>query len=285
MTSKQELSIAIPASLVSDVPHLREKTLKIGMVGRAAAIFGISKIIVFRDLKSRDQQQEIDLVATILSYIETPQYLRRKLFEIRPELKYVGVLPPLRTPHHPLIKNVKNLVQGEYREGVVTSHTKRGTLVDIGVEQNALIRNKQIPLRSRITVKVNKTKQLEADVARSNEINKYWGYEVIRYNSTFGLLLKQHPFDLTIATSKHGKPFSNISKELAEGWKISRKILIAFGAPTRGLYEITKEENQQLEKLVDFVINTVPQQKVETIRTEEALFVALGMFNLIIAKD
>ena len=284
MTIKSELSIAIPASLVSDVPHLREKTLKIGMIGRAAAIFGINKIIVFRDTIDQNQQQETNLIATILSYIETPQYLRRKLFEIRPELKYVGVLPPLRTPHHPLLKNAKNLVHGEHREGVVDSHTKRGTLVDIGVEQNALITNKHIPLRTRITVRVNKAKRLKADVVKSNEISEYWGYKVIRHNSTFERLLKQYPLDLTIATSKYGTPFSNISKELAERWKTSKKILIAFGAPTRGLYEITKEENHQLENLVDFAINTIPQQKVETIRTEEALFVTLGIFNSVTAK-
>ena len=148
--------------------------------------------------------------------------------------------------------------------------------------KNLLKTGKVPPIR--IVGKINKTKQLEADIVESNEISEYWGYKVIRHNSTFGRLLKQHPFDLTIATSKHGKPFSSISKELAECWKTSEKILIAFGAPTRGLYEITKEENQQLENLVDFAINTVPQQKVETIRTEEALFVTLGIFNSITAK-
>ena len=84
---RRELSIAIPASLVSDIPHLREKTLRIGLIGRAAAIFGVEEIIVFSDVSKRDQRRDIDLIVTILSYMETPQYLRKRLFKIRLELR------------------------------------------------------------------------------------------------------------------------------------------------------------------------------------------------------
>jgi len=110
---RTKLSIAIPASLVSDIPHPREETQRIGMVGRAAAIFGIDEIIVFSDAPGRDQNREIELIKTLLSYMETPQYLRKRLFKIRPELKYAGVLPPLRTPHHPLKSRAKDLIDGE----------------------------------------------------------------------------------------------------------------------------------------------------------------------------
>ena len=82
-----ELSVAIPSSMVSDVPHLREKSSKIGLVGRAAAIFCVDEIIIYRDLPEVDQSRDADLIATILSYMETPQYLRRRLFKIKPELR------------------------------------------------------------------------------------------------------------------------------------------------------------------------------------------------------
>ena len=49
------LTIAIPASLTSDTPHLREKTYKIGLIGRAAAIFRVDKIIVLSDFPYQDQ--------------------------------------------------------------------------------------------------------------------------------------------------------------------------------------------------------------------------------------
>ena len=50
------LSIAIPASLVDDVSHLRDKTFRIGLIGRAASIFRVSEIIIFRDSFKEDQE-------------------------------------------------------------------------------------------------------------------------------------------------------------------------------------------------------------------------------------
>ncbi|MEM3041668.1 MAG: putative RNA uridine N3 methyltransferase, partial [Nitrososphaerota archaeon] len=94
MKRRCKISVAVPASLVSDVPHLREKTFKIGLIGRALAIFRIDEAIIFRDAPHRDQSREINLLASILSYMETPQYLRKKLFKISPELRYAGILPP-----------------------------------------------------------------------------------------------------------------------------------------------------------------------------------------------
>ena len=44
---KPSFSIAIPSSLVSDTPHLREKTAKIGLIGRSAAIFRVEEIVVY----------------------------------------------------------------------------------------------------------------------------------------------------------------------------------------------------------------------------------------------
>jgi len=285
LTLKCELSVAIPASLVSDVPHLREKTTKIGMVGRAAAIFGVDEIIVFSDMLKRSQRPEISLITTILSYMETPQYLRKRLFEIRPELRYAGVLPPLRTSHHPRPNQVKNLVDGEYREGAIVSHSEQGSLIDIGVERHALIANKKLPINTRVTVKIKKTKKsLGAEIAGRNEIKDYWGYKTTAFNLSFTKLLTKYRFELVIATSKHGKPYNETSKTLAESCKSSKKILIAFGAPTQGLYQIAKQENQNLDNITNFVVNTIPSQKTETVRTEEALFITMGIFNLMITK-
>ncbi len=282
MALKHELSIAIPASLVSDIPHLREKTSRIGLVGRASAIFGVDEIIIFPDGGKRNQHREIDLITTILSYMETPQYLRKRLFKIRPELGYAGVLPPLRTPHHPLANREKDLVDGEYREGAVVSHTEEGSLVDVGVERNAIVRNRKLPISTRVTVRIKKTqKLLEAETVDRREIKDYWGYHVTASNLTLGELLKKRDFDLVIATSKHGKPFLETSEELMNRWKTSRRVLVAFGAPTRGLYEIVKQENLNLDAIADFVVNIFPRQEVETVRTEEAVFVTLGILNAI----
>jgi len=278
---KKKLSITIPASVVSDTPHLREKTSKIGLVGRAAAIFRVDEIIIYPDNPKVNQTADMDLIATLLAYMETPQYLRKRLFKLRPELQYAGILPPLRTPHHPLNRKMKNLKVGEYREGVTLSRTKEGTLIDIGVEQPALIPNKQLPMEKRFTVKVTKVeKRVEVELANRNEIPTYWGYVVTAERHSLRRLVKSGGFDLAVATSKRGVPFANVVEEIAEKWKKANTILLAFGAPAQGLYEIVKNEGFNLDDIVDFVVNTVPMQGTETIRTEEALIASLAILNM-----
>ena len=101
--SRKKLAIAVPASVISDTPHLREKTSKIGLIGRAAAVFRVDEIIVYPDNAEKGKQKnEANLIALLLSYLETPQYLRKRFFKLDPRLQYAGILPPLRTPHHPL---------------------------------------------------------------------------------------------------------------------------------------------------------------------------------------
>jgi predicted SPOUT superfamily RNA methylase MTH1 len=55
---------------------------------------------------------------------------------------------------------------------------------------------------------------------------------------------------------------------------------VAFGAPSQGLYEIVKNEGFNLDDVVDFVVNMVPAQGTETIRTEEALIASLAILNM-----
>jgi predicted SPOUT superfamily RNA methylase MTH1 len=38
--------------------------------------------------------------ARVMQYLETPQYLRKALFPIHPDLKLAGLLNPLDAPHH-----------------------------------------------------------------------------------------------------------------------------------------------------------------------------------------
>lgn len=280
----KKVSIAIPASIVSDVPHLREKTSKVGLIGRAAAIFRVDEIIVYPDNPQVSQTADMDLIATLLAYMETPQYLRKKLFKIRPELRYAGVLPPLRTPHHPLNRKIKNLKVGEYREGFVLSKRKTGLFVDIGVEKPAFISNTRLSIGKRVTVKVAKVgKRVEAELARREEIPEYWGYTVTAEKLPFGKVVKTRGFDLTIATSKYGVQFASVCEVVAGRWKKARTILVAFGAPTQGLYEIVEQENLDLQEIVDFVVNTIPMQGTETVRTEEALTVSLAVLNMQLA--
>jgi predicted SPOUT superfamily RNA methylase MTH1 len=276
------LSIAIPASVVSDTPHLREKTSKIGLIGRAAAIFRVDEIIIYPDDPRASQKRDAGLIATLLSYMETPQYLRKSLFTLKPELQYAGILPPLRTPHHPLNRRGKELRTGEYREGVTVSETGEGTLVDIGVECPALVRNVKSAIGKRVTVRVVKTgKSAEVELADRDQVHVYWGYSVTAESRTFGDFVRSRPFDLAIATSKQGLPFAQVAGQIAGKWAQASSILVAFGAPSAGLNEIVARQDLCIDDLVDFVVNTIPLQGTETVRTEEALIASLAALNVV----
>jgi hypothetical protein len=46
-----------------------------------------------------------------------------------------------------------------------------------------------------------------------------------------------------------------------------------------GLHEIAAQEKLTLEEVADFVVNTIPCQGTETVRTEEALYASLAILN------
>lgn len=276
-----ELSIALPASLVSAIPHLREKTFKIGQIGRAAAVFSVDEVVIFPDLPHLDQGPDARLIAAVLSYMETPQYLRKRLFGLEPELRYAGILPPLRTPHHPVRSRVRDLRVGEYCEGVVVSVADAGAFVDIGVERSVLVPGVKLPTNNRATVKiVGLGRHLRGLLVRRSDVDAYWGYHVRVSDVGLGRVLKMGGFDLVVATSRRGVPFLKVADELVEHWNRAGRVLVAFGSPSAGLYEILKREGMQLPDVTDFVVNLVPHQGTETVRTVEAVFACLGVLNL-----
>ena len=278
---KKKLTIAIPASTISDTPHLREKTAKIGLIGRAAAIFRVDEIIVYPDCRKVDQRRDLDFMALLLNYLETPQYLRKQLFKLEPDLEYAGILPPLRTPHHPLSGKTKHLKIGEYREGVVLSENKEGLVVDIGVQQPALLRQKEFAVGDRLTLQlVNIGKQIEVQAVSREDVPQYWGYKVRVEKRSFGQLAADSVYDLRIATARIGDNFMTVAGKIGLKWVGSQRVLIAFGAPSRGLHEIVQDESLNLSDIADFIINMVPNQGTVTIRTEEALLATLAIFNM-----
>jgi len=278
--TNNRLAIAIPASVISDTPHLREKTAKIGLIGRAAAIFRVQEIIVYLDNPRVNQTRDVDFIAKMLNYLETPQYLRKRLYKIEPDLQFAGILPPLRTPHHPTSGKNRDLKVGEYREGLVVSQAKEGLQVDIGVEGLALMRERQFSVGDRLTLQVIKAgERVEVQPVNRDDVPSYWGYRVTVEEGSFAHLLEVGEFDLTVATARVGDDFSRVAGKLGERWRGAERVLVAFGAPARGLHEIVRDDGLRLEKLVDFVVNTILHQGTATVRTEEALLASLAIFN------
>jgi predicted SPOUT superfamily RNA methylase MTH1 len=191
------------------------------------------------------------------------------------------VLPPLRTPHHPVSGKAKDLKRGDYREGIILSQTKEGLLVDVGVEKPALLREKQLAIGERLTLQIVKTGgQVEVQAANRAGIPEYWGYVVTVERRSLKRAIESVKAVLALGTSRKGREFAHVAAELAVEWRRAGSVLVVFGSPSRGLYDIAADEGLQLDDLVDFVVNTVPCQGTETVRTEEAVLATLAVLNI-----
>src|SRR5467141_3184164 len=147
----QIVSVALPASLTLEIPHLREKTARLGFVSRALATFRGEEAISYRDRVGAEIDREARLIEKMLSYIETPQYLRRLVFKIDPDLQYAGTLPPLRTPNHP---DRQDPTPGQLREGVVVQ-SGTSSVIDAGFRSLVRLRSK-LPTSERMTIRLTK---------------------------------------------------------------------------------------------------------------------------------
>ncbi|MCW4050384.1 MAG: RNA methyltransferase [Candidatus Bathyarchaeota archaeon] len=272
---RNKLTIAIPSSLVSEYRNLREKTEVIGQVGRAAAIYRVDEIIIYPH-----KLDESMLIKYILGYMDTPQYLRRHLIKKRPELQYVGMLPPLRTPHHPTETRASMLKLDEVRVGVVTNALDKTYMVDIGVDQLIEVKGKPPQIGARVTVVV---KELEPNLrgmpAKKSRLNQYWGYNLRGTRQRLSDLTHGPEWDLTIGTSKIGAPFTHVREEIEAKWKTSERTLIVFGSHKEGVHEIITREGKKAEDCFDYIVNTITEQGTETVRIEEAIHASLALLN------
>ena len=278
------LSIAIPSSFIDVYASKAQKTQQIGRIARAAAIFQVDEILVYLDHENRKQVRNQHLITRVLEYVETPQYLRKHLFGKISELQYAGLLPPLRTPHHPLEKQSRGLKQGEIRDGYAFKEKNLG-VIDVGVESFLpLLEVQSIDLPTRLTVRISRTKSgdLVARPSRPPRPSIYWGYKVTGSQSLLGeFLLKSSSYGYIVALSRKGSAISKKRELLHRQWKQANRLLLLFGSHKEGLAEILKKEGYQLSSVANHTINLLSYQGAATIRTEEAVGIGLAIFRLI----
>ncbi len=278
---KPTLSVLLPASLTAEEPDLQRKTLKVGLVGRALAIFRVDRVIIFLDddPKVQDQEAEASLVEKLLRYMETPQYLRKLLLPHMKELRYAGLLPPLRTPHHP--RRDERARPGDYREAVVVEVNRDGSLLELGLREKGFTRHR-LKVGQRLTVRLGErleSGRIAVEPVRGEEIGEYWGYEVFTAEG-LAEALRSLRADYAMGTSKYGKNIYEAVRGIKDNKPAS--VAIAFGGPHQGLFEICRRQGVDAEELFDVVVNTIPQQGTETVRTEEALVATLALLNALV---
>ena len=276
----RELAIAIPSNILEDCQSLSDKTNKIGIIARAASIFKVTKIHVYKNKGISDT----DLILLLLKYLVTPQYLRKNLFPIKKELKLAGTLPPLRIPSHTVNRQYdRNIV--DIRDGLCIKFDKKMNMsvIDIGLNKYGMLKDR-IPVGNIVTVKIvsdsfkGKFFLLEKTIP-----SLYWGYDIL-YNNSLKEIINSHSYDVKIITSKFGSELNStsnlISTQLDKNFDSS--ILVVFGSPKTGLMSILSREKIDKSDLI--LINLFPNQGVETIRSEEAILAGLSILNSLFLK-
>jgi predicted SPOUT superfamily RNA methylase MTH1 len=114
-----------------------------------------------------------------------------------------------------------------------------------------------------------------------SEIRIYWGFNVTVTKLPLAESTKKIGFDLIISTSKYGDEITEVFPLLKTAWKKSKNVLVSFGSPTQGLKEILTKEDLKMSEYSDFMINMIPNQGVETVRSEEAVFSSLSLLNIL----
>ena len=279
MTGSGDRALLIPSSLTMETRDMRIRTFKVGLVARAAAVFRMNRIIIYKDPEFDDSR----FISMVLQYMDTPQYLRKLLIPRREELRHVGILPPLRTPHHPVDSKTSALKVGEYRVGAVVESvgSDKGVWVEIGVDRPIPLRTKKnYKVGQRLNVRIFSLEPLAAEPVDRSEIPQYWGYETETVLSLEGYLKSRA--GLVLLTSRKGRL---LTPEILQkiGGKIGQKrdLAVVFGSPARGvdafLSKVALDSN--------CMINTIPHQGTETIRLEEAVFATLALLNLVRVED
>ena len=279
------LNIAIPSNVLEDCSDLRAKTLKIGQIARAAAIFRVKKIIIYSISKAylTKYLNDIELIKEILEYLDCPQYLRRIVFPKLPLFKYVGILPPLRTPHHPLENKIAKIQPISIREGAVLYSNGSYSELEIGLEMPLKLQIPNLPKKRRIILKLEKQGNSISGVPIAKErVKEYWGYETQIFKASLQNFITFFSDYTAIATSKRGNPIKLKDFEFLRGLPEKKEILVLFGSPNFGLFDIFETQGLNLINTVDLTINFVPDQGTHTVRVEEAIYSALSIINCIL---
>ena len=270
-----KLSIAIPDSSLSDETTQLAKSKKISIIARACAFSNVNDIYIYRD---KGNPGDSKLLVTLLKYLETPQFFRRYLYPKMDQLKYAGVLHPLQIPSHNTLSNSKQIKKDDIREGLVISN-KGKKFLNIGTNHFLNYFGKE-KVGKRIIVQFKEGfPNLSFKEITKNHVKEYWGYSVKESGNLLSLL-KTWKGEI-ILTSRKGNEITK--KHFLRYSKTTNPVLVVFGSPERGLFDILGSQIKNLNN--SQTLNFFPNQTTATIRLEESIIGILSILNLLQTKQ
>ena len=265
-----KLSIAIPDSSLKDEKKHENKTRKIFQIARAAGIFQVNSIIIYKD--GREYETDSKLLSMILRYLETPQHFRKRLYPKSGLLQFVGALSPIKMPNQTGTSDAKQVKKGDIREGIIFPKDGK-KFIDIGIDHSIPYHGKkQIDKRTIVKIKETFPNFTVYDIEK-DQIPNFWSYNVKHGGNLFSLLTEwKGP---KILTSRKSKKIKN--EDMQKILSAKEEILVVFGTTDKGIHEMLDKKISNIQNFKAW--NFFPQQGTETVRLEEAILGCLSIIN------
>ncbi len=258
------LEVLLPGSVLSTEQDLRDKTYKAGFISRALAIFRVDVVTIYSDDDTVEEDKS--LLSLLLRYQVTPPHLKRRALPMRSELRFAGLMPPLNLPNH---RPPREAVPGAVMDGLVTSAKGGSCEVYLGELGLGTLTPCEERPGSIVTVSINSSYGGELQLARASWGDLYVGYRVREggYLTVELERLRSEGFAV-VGTSRYGS-----TNYAALSGLEGRPVAVVVGGPREGLLQYVNL------KSFDVVLNTVPRQGTETVRSEEALLSTLAIVS------
>lgn len=229
------VSIALPGSILDNAQSPELRAALACQVARAAAIFCVDEVVIFREGAKRAVDDAADDLALLLSYLDTPQYLRKHLFARSEKLRMAGLLNPLNLPNHfakddvPRWREGAAVAVGSWSQQAPRRQQNRDEpvltrYIDVGLPRLVEV-DHQVPVGDRVTVDLAASgdgysvpgKYLYGQVVGRSAPREldglYWGYDVRLADSLLEALVwpdadADKGYDLVVGTSERGTPIA-----------------------------------------------------------------------------
>ncbi len=201
-------------------------------------------------------------MAKHLRYAECPPYLRKALIPYDEDLQYANIMPALQIPSHGY--------SDKFREAVVEDEDNGELTLKAGMK-NRLTTYGDRNEGERVTVKV--VNQQEATIIDRDDVPGFWTYTVENTTKELGEALEQVDMPV-VGTSVDGDQVHDVEGKLRE----MDDLALVFGSAWRGLEAMIDRGNVKEDRF-DMMVDFVPAQQTETVRTEEAVFECLAVLD------
>ena len=276
-----KLCVVIPISLLSTEQTLYDKTVLLGYLARALAVFRVDEVAVYVD--EGCYSHDIDIVKHIFNYMLTPPYLRRRIIGRMDILRYTGILPPLNVFTHPETR--EEIRSGVVREGVILRIRGKYAKIYIGLSED-LIAEVPTTLRdslsegSRVYVRITKARPLRGIIVTDDELPWYAGFKLAVIDSVVALTKYLGRDDeLCIVTTKYGCNAGELVNAIVQKREFVKAVKILFGNPRLDFDELLGPNLDLIRDFIRFKVNTIPLQGTRSVRTVEAIYASLAVIN------